>query len=363
MELSEEMLRMVDVIKKNDEKLRNENSIYKHYFAPEIPEKVMKKLLSCFDSHLAINSVVAFYDSTLFGTSKAGILFTNDGFYDRFIGKADYFAYKDISEIWIEKNFVHLGISNNEITEYIINDCWEKYTLKSVLLELIEIDKTYGQSSKKSSGKVKKLDLPEEMMSKCKKIIHVAATACGGVGTGLAQIPASDNVVIAPIQITMIVSLGKVFDLHITEAGAKGLIASCGATVTGRTISQVLVGWIPIIGNAINTATAAGLTEAIGWLAVNNFYERWIQDKNKGRFEGMVDGYEEASGEYERKLRKQADDFLRQMKDVQKERDEYEKLLDEYEKYIDELEKKCAASERVKEIRDIYSKLKDLDVA
>lgn len=61
----------------------------------------------------------------------------------------------------------------------------------------------------------------------------------------------------------MIVSLGGVFNLNITESAAKSILASAAATVTGRTVSQFLVGWIPVIGNAINTATAAGVTETI----------------------------------------------------------------------------------------------------
>lgn len=92
----------------------------------------------------------------------------------------------------------------------------------------------------------------------------------------------------------MIVSLGGVFNLNITESAAKSILASAAATVTGRTVSQFLVGWIPVIGNAINTATAAGVTEAIGWLAANNFYQRYLQDMEKGRYEGAKVGYKEA---------------------------------------------------------------------
>ena len=39
------------------------------------------------------------------------------------------------------------------------------------------------------------------------------------------------------------------------------------------TASQVLVGWIPGIGNAINATTAAGITEAMGWLLAKEFDE------------------------------------------------------------------------------------------
>ena len=39
----------------------------------------------------------------------------------------------------------------------------------------------------------------------------------------------------------------------------------------GRAVSQVLVGWIPFVGNAINASTAAALTESVGWLLAKEF--------------------------------------------------------------------------------------------
>ena len=87
----------------------------------------------------------------------------------------------------------------------------------------------------------------------------------------MAQIPLADNAVIAPIQIGMIIKLGNVFGHTITETMAKAIISSAAASFIGRGVSQVLLGWIPGVGNAINTATAAGITEAIGWIAVKEF--------------------------------------------------------------------------------------------
>lgn len=364
MSMSEEMNKMLEVIKENDFSLRNNNSMYKSYLAPDIPEKVMKKLLKYYDSHLPIKGVLAFYDETLFSSCKSGVVFTNDGFYVKFMSKPVYIHYADITHIYVDssKNLV-VDTSSDTMSDYTIITAFDKYVFKNILEKLIKIDSEYGQSSFKTSGQVKKIDIPEDMMKKCHGIIHAASVACGGVGTGLAQIPASDNAVIVPIQIGMIVGLGAVFELNITESAAKSIIASAGATVAGRTASQFLVGWIPVIGNAINTATAAGITEAIGWIAVTNFYERWLEDKNKGRFEAMKEGYSQASGEYERKLRRQAEEFLNQKKTFQKERDEYEKLLSEYEAYIEELEKKCAALEVINEMKEIYDNLKSLKVA
>lgn len=363
MTLSEKMKKMIGVIEANDKELRKDNDLNKHYLAPDISDKIMKKLIKYYDNHLDINGVIAFYDETLLGTAKSGIIFTNDGLYHKFLGKPIYIRYSNITNYHVEDGNVTLQITDSNLHDYTLFSVLDGNALGKILGQLIVIDKEYGQTSSKTSGNIKKVDIPEDMKKKCHSIIHGASLACGGVGTGLAQIPASDTVVIVPIQIGMIVSLGAVFELDITESAAKSILASAGASITGRTISQFLVGWIPVIGNAINTVTAAGITEAIGWLAVANFYERWLDDKNKGRLDGMRDGYSAASGEYERKLRKQAEDFLNQIKDVQREKDEYEKLLLEYEEYIKELEKRCAALELINEMQNLYSNLKKLKAA
>ncbi len=64
-----------------------------------------------------------------------------------------------------------------------------------------------------------------------------------------------------------------------------------------------------------------------------------------GRYDGKVEGYEEASDEYEEKLLKQADEFLRQKKIYESERAAYEELLDEYEVEIDTLSEKVNRTE------------------
>ena len=105
-----------------------------------------------------------------------------------------------------------------------------------------------------------KIDIPKDQMNKCNAIIHGASVAAGGVGTGLAQIPLADNTVITPIQIGMIIALGKVFDQEVSKSAATAILGSLAASFIGRGVSQVLVGWVPILGNSVNTSTAAGLT-------------------------------------------------------------------------------------------------------
>ena len=85
--MSEEMKRMAELFNRYDEELKAPG-IVRSYIAPNIPEKVLQRLVKHYDNHLAANSVVAYYDDTLFGSAKSGLIFTTDGFYYKPIGKA-----------------------------------------------------------------------------------------------------------------------------------------------------------------------------------------------------------------------------------------------------------------------------------
>lgn len=114
-------------------------------------------------------------------------------------------------------------------------------------------------------------NLTSTQRNKCHAIIHAASASAGAVGAGLAQVPCSDNAIIAPIQVTMTIALGRVFGLELTDSAARASLASLAGTAIGRASSQVLLGWIPIAGNIINACTAASLTEAMGWLLAEDF--------------------------------------------------------------------------------------------
>ena len=101
-----------------------------------------------------------------------------------------------------------------------------------------------------------------DQRGKCHAIIHTASASAAAVGAGLAQLPGSDNAAITPIQLAMTVSLGAVFGIQLTQSAAAAALASVAAATVGRAVSQVLVGWIPFVGNAINASTAAALTES-----------------------------------------------------------------------------------------------------
>lgn len=289
-----------------------------------------------------------------------------------------YINYKDITSIDVvankkgEKNSTDavINIKYNEkekISSLQISTSYEKENLKRCLEQLKAQYETWDDVlTFKLSGTVGNVELPPDLKKKCHVIIHTASVAAGGVGTGLAQIPLADNAVITPIQITMIVSLAAVFDIRLTEGAAKGILGGASGSLIGRKVSQVLFGWIPVLGNAINTATAAGLTEAIGWMAATHFFCLQQDDKAKYKYEGMKHGYTMASEEFEIKYRKLAREFINQKKNFESARDEYEELLKNYEAYIEELEVKLkdkdssVSVDYLNEIKREYERLNNL---
>jgi len=124
-------------------------------------------------------------------------------------------------------------------------------------------------------GKIRKIifiqrNLILTTLGRINTIIHTASA----VGAGMAQIPGSDSVAIVPIQIAMINGIAHEHGCGIDRSAAMSIIGTQGATMVGRKISQVLVGWIPGPGNAINASTAAGVTEAVGWSAHAYFKDK-----------------------------------------------------------------------------------------
>ena len=115
--------------------------------------------------------------------------------------------------------------------------------------------------------------MTNEQTIKANIAIHTGAAGAAAIGAGLAQLPISDNLPIVAIQITMAIALGKIFDVEVSEGVGRGMVMTALATMTGpiiaRVISQIVLGWVPGAGNAVNSATAAAITEAVGWILVS----------------------------------------------------------------------------------------------
>jgi uncharacterized protein (DUF697 family) len=178
----------------------------------------------------------------------------------------------------------------------------------------------------------KNIPLTKDEKIKCNAIIHSASAATGAMG--IIPIGPADTVMITPTQITMIVSLGAVFNIRVSENLAKSILGGLALSIAGRAVAATILSFIPVVGWAIKGATAAGLTEAIGWTAVAHFHD--IKE-NHSKFAGKKEGYAEASSEYEKKLRQQATDFIGRETVHKSEMAEYLQLVDDLTKMIIEL--------------------------
>lgn len=95
--------------------------------------------------------------------------------------------------------------------------------------------------------------------------IHSAAAAGAAASGFSAQIPLADNVVLSGIEIAMVINIGRVLGQEITRGVAWSLVLSQLGTLGGRAASQLLIGWMPGVGNITNAITASAVIEAMGW--------------------------------------------------------------------------------------------------
>lgn len=105
----------------------------------------------------------------------------------------------------------------------------------------------------------------------CTSIVHVFSAIAAGVGLGLAQLPGSDAPVLVALQAAMILALADSADVPLTRAAAAEMALTLGATMIGRGMCQLLLGWIPLLGNLANGLTAFVVTQLVGRFAMRWF--------------------------------------------------------------------------------------------
>ena len=118
-----------------------------------------------------------------------------------------------------------------------------------------------------------KTKMPKEFKDKCSVAIHTASVAAGAAGA--TPIPIADTIPISATQVAMVVALGKIFDLTISNSVAKAVIGVGLAQSVGRSLAsglKAIPGIGTVIGGAISAVTAASLTETLGWLVADDFY-------------------------------------------------------------------------------------------
>ena len=115
-----------------------------------------------------------------------------------------------------------------------------------------------------------KVNMPKELKRKCNIIIH-SATGASAVA-GLIPIPMSDAIPITVAQIGMIIKIGDLFDISLSEAAAKSIAGVALTQQAGRSVASGLLKMIPGVGTFISGSTAAALTEFLGWVVADDFF-------------------------------------------------------------------------------------------
>lgn len=119
-----------------------------------------------------------------------------------------------------------------------------------------------------------KVRMPKNLEKKCHIAIHSAATAA--TAAGAIPIPMSDAIPITAAQIGMIISLGKIFGITLSQAAAKSIASVAVTQQAGRAIFTNILKAIPgagtVVGGVVGATTAAALTEALGWIVADDFF-------------------------------------------------------------------------------------------
>ena len=135
-----------------------------------------------------------------------------------------------------------------------------------------------------------KTKMPSDKKKQCMAAIHTASVAAAAAGA--TPIPIADTIPISAAQVTMVVALGKIFDLTISNSVAKSVIGVGLAQGVGRTLAsslKAIPGVGTIVGGAISAATAASLTEALGWVVADDFYRISIGQEPENLTEAAKD--------------------------------------------------------------------------
>lgn len=119
-----------------------------------------------------------------------------------------------------------------------------------------------------------KVNMPRDLKQKCHRAIHTATTASAAAGA--IPIPMSDAIPITAAQIGMVIALGKIFGVTLSQAAAKSIVGVGLTQQVGRAVFSNVLKAIPgagsVVGGVVGATTAAGITEALGWIIADDFF-------------------------------------------------------------------------------------------
>ncbi|MDU9789765.1 hypothetical protein RGC53_02785 [Helicobacter pylori] len=171
-----------------------------------------------------------------------------------------------IDEEWGFKGFIKAYVRVNSV-KYLSDD--DKEIPIKGLEELVDETKKCLQDAMRNHFlRVQKANIQarkQAMIDESKTIIHVASGVAGAAG--LIPIPFSDALAIAPIQAGMIYKMNDAFGMDLDKSVGASLIAGLLSVTAVAQVGRTLVNGflIPVVGSVAGGATAAVITEGIGF--------------------------------------------------------------------------------------------------
>ncbi len=96
------------------------------------------------------------------------------------------------------------------------------------------------------------------------KTIKVAAASAAGAA-GLNPLPASDSLLLMPIQMGMAISIAKTYGFTDVKDSASAILKTQVVSLVGKQLASSFLKLIPGYGQIINAGVASGLTYALGY--------------------------------------------------------------------------------------------------
>ncbi len=175
-----------------------------------------------------------------------------------------------IDEEWEFKGFVRAYVRVNSVAFSFRGLKVSVEGLEELVAETEKCLSDAKENKKRHFLSIQKANIQERkqaMIEECKTIIHIASGAAATVG--LIPIPFSDALAIAPIQAGMIYKMNDAFEVKMEDSVATSLITGLlGVTAiaqVGRTLVNGFLKFIPVVGSVAGSATAAIITEGIGF--------------------------------------------------------------------------------------------------
>lgn len=109
-------------------------------------------------------------------------------------------------------------------------------------------------------------------------------------------VPMSDALVLAPIQIAMIVHLGRLYGQDLSVSVASGILTNLGLSLVGRVAAQTLVSLLPGFKHVVGPPLAFSLTYTMG-LAINEMLSQGKLSATGEEFKKLLSEFEKEGKE------------------------------------------------------------------